>query len=116
MKPILYLALAAVGSACAPRILYLGEVYPSAQPHRVEVYFDEGQIAYPYQVIGSLANEDNGFFVTSQRVQQAMIEEAQAIGADAIVFHDMDVEHTEDAQYVILKAKAIRYQPGAKQR
>ena len=38
-----------------------------------------------------------------------MIAEAVSVGADAIVFNDIDVELTSDGGSAILKAKAIRY-------
>lgn len=109
MKLFLSIALLALFANCTPRISYLGESYPLLSQRPVEVYFDEEQIAQPYQVIGSLVNEGSGAFVTQQKVEQAMIDKAATVGADAIVFHDVDVELTDDGQATILKAKAIRY-------
>ena len=107
MKPI-YTVLLATVAGCSPRIFYLGETYPPYQPHNIEVYFDEKQINRSYQVMGTLA-DSGGSLASQEKVQQAMIDKAKAVGADAIVFNDIDVAHTENSSVLILKAKAIRY-------
>ena len=109
MKFLLYAAPLALLMNCTPRISYLGESYPPSQQQPIEVFYDEEQITQPYQVIGSLVNEGSGAFVTQEKVQQAIVDEAASVGADAVVFHDVDVEMTDDGQSTILKAKAIRY-------
>ena len=108
MKLILYPVLLATIAGCTPHIFYSGETYPPYQPEDVEIYFDERQIDRPYRVIGTLANSGGGL-ANQEKVQQAMIDKAKAVGADAIVFHDIDVEHSETTASLILKAKAIRY-------
>ena len=74
---------------------------------KVEIYYDENQIGRPYQVIGTLAN--GGGELSQYRAEQAMLEKAKLMGAEAVVFYDMDVAHSESAALLILKAKAIRY-------
>ena len=108
MKSFSYPILFTLLVGCSPRILYLGERYPSSQ-QSVEIFFDESQINRPYQVIGSLVNAGRVGYSNHERIQRAIIEEATAVGADAIVFNDIDVEMTSDGGSTILKAKAIRY-------
>lgn len=93
---------------CTPRIFYSGETYPPYQPQEIEVFFDENKIIQPYEVIGTLA-DSGGSGARHEKIQQAMIDRAKAVGADAIVFHDVDVEHSEAGAFMIRKAKAIRY-------
>lgn len=99
------LVLAAIGG-CAPRVFYSGETFPPYQAQEVAVFYDENQINQPYQVIGTLANR--GTAINQDRVKQAMVEKAKAVGANAIVFHDLDMTG-ESAGLLMLKAKAIRY-------
>mgnify|MGYP001153885538 CR=1 FL=1 len=94
---------------CTPHIFYSGKTYPPYQPQPIEIYFDENKISQPYEVIGTLANS-GGSLASQERIQQAMIDRAKAVGADAIVFHDIDVEHSEASAALILKAKAVRYE------
>ncbi len=94
---------------CTPRIFYSGETYPPYTPQEIEVYFDENKISQPYEIIGTLANS-GGAIASQEKIQQAMIDRARVAGADAIVFHDIDVEHSEATTALILKAKAVRYQ------
>ena len=98
-----------MASCITPQILYLGERYPPYQPRPIDIFYDEGQIEQPYQIIGSLVNAGDGGLFRQDRIQEAMITEAEAVGADAIVFYDIDVELTGEGQSAILKAKAIRY-------
>lgn len=93
---------------CTPQIFYSGETYPPYQPHDIEVFFDENKISQSYEIMGTLASSSwsQG---RQERIQQAMIERARAVGADGIVFHDIDVEHSESGAAMILKAKAVRY-------
>lgn len=93
---------------CTPRIFYSGEKYPPYQPHEIEVFFDENKIDQPYEVIGTLA-DSGASGAKSEKIQQAMIDRAKAVGADAIIFHDVDVAHNEVGAVLIRKAKAIRY-------
>ena len=106
MKTLLPLFLLSIVSSCAPRIFYSGETFPPYQAQTVDVFYDEDQIGQSYQVIGTLANR--GTAVNQKKVKRAIIEKAQAVGADAIVFHDLDMTG-ESAQLVVLKAKAVRY-------
>ncbi|MEO0332854.1 MAG: hypothetical protein AAF223_14425, partial [Bacteroidota bacterium] len=46
---------------CTPRIFYSGETYP---PQEIEVFFDEGKISQPYEIIGTLVN--SGGAIASQ--------------------------------------------------
>ncbi len=73
----------------------------------MEVYYDESQVHQPYQVIGTLANGGEG--LGQYQAKQAIIKKAKLVGAEAVVFYDLDI-----AESLTLKAKAIRYDPNAK--
>ena len=111
MKTLLFffLFLLIAISGCAPQIFYSGEVYPPYQPNEMAVFYDENQIAQPYQVIGTLA-DSGGSLASQEKVRRAMIDKAQSVGADAILFHDVDVVHNDTYASMIIKAKAIRYE------
>ncbi len=108
MKMLLSLFLLITVSSCAPQIFYSGEVYPPYQPNEVAVFYDENQIDRSYQVIGTLA-DSGGSLASQEKVRRAMIGKAQSVGADAILFHDVDVVHNDAYAAMIIKAKAIRY-------
>ncbi|WKN45230.1 hypothetical protein [Tunicatimonas pelagia] len=91
------------------RVFYSGETYPPYSPQEIEIFYDENKIDQPYEIIGTLAN-GGGSLASQEKIQQAMIDRARAVGADAIVFHDIDIEHSEATAALILKAKAVRYQ------
>ena len=106
MKIIPSLALCALLASCTPRVFYLGGTYPSS-PSAIDVLYDENQIKRPYEVIGSLTSSSTP--AAQSHVQRAMIDQAKAIGADAVVFHDIDIDETDNSRVVVLKAKAVRY-------
>ena len=111
MKTISFLALWAFLASCTPRVFYLGDTYPTSQS-TIEVFYDEGQIKRPYEIIGSLTSSDGSMWPSQSaqgHVQRAMIDQAKAIGADAVVFHDIEIDKTDDSRVVVLKAKAVRY-------
>ena len=108
MKPLLFFLLLTFLSSCAPQIFYSGEAYLPRQPDEVAIFYDETRIPQPYQVIGTLA-DSGGSLASSGKVRRAMISKAQSVGADAILFHDVDVAHNDTYVSMILKAKAIRY-------
>lgn len=71
--------------ACAPKINYLGNSYTPTQ--QVEIFFDEKDIKGDYRVMGMIDNEGDDFEEDDPEiVQQAMVEKAKAVGADAILF------------------------------
>lgn len=72
------------------------------------VFYDENQINQLYQVIGTLA-DSGGSLASEAKVRRAMIDKARSVGADAILFHDVDVVHNDAYVSMIIKAKAIRY-------
>lgn len=108
MRFILLSFILFVVVGCTPHIFYSGERYPPYQPHEIEVFFDENKIDQPYEIMGTLVDSGRSG-AKQEKVQQAMVDRAKAVGADAIVFHDVDVAHSEAGASFIRKAKAIRY-------
>ncbi len=107
MKTLLSLFLLTALGSCAPRIFYTGELYSYDPLQKVEVHYSEGRIGRPYQVIGTLVNGGEG--LGQSQVEQAIVEKAKLVGAEAIVFYDLDVAHSESSAILVMKAKAIRY-------
>ena len=86
-------------------IEYLGESY--APSEQVEVYYDAKQVKKEYRIIGRMAE------LTSvvKHTEKQMIKKAKSVGADAIIFTDMDAKgYGKDGIGTTLKAEVIRYQ------
>ncbi len=109
MKSMLLLILLVASSSCAPQIFYSGAKYLPFQSDEVAIFYDENQIGQPYQIIGTMA-DSGGSIAGPEKVKRAMVDKAQSVGADAILFHDVDVVHNDAFASMIIKAKAIRYE------
>ena len=72
-------------TSCSPTINYLGQRYTPT--NKVDLYFDEADVKQNYSVMGRMNNEAGEFESDDiEEVQEAMIEKAKSVGADAILF------------------------------
>ncbi len=105
-----YTALVAVFfrmATCTVPVYYLGEEF-EASPS-IEVYYSYTDVSAPYRVIGKLTHSTSSN--RPERIKEAMIERAKAVGADAIIFTDMDMMQTgESDEGPSVKAELIRYE------
>lgn len=97
-------------SACSfqPTIIYVGD---SFEPKgKIDVYYDASDVKKQHRVIGRLTHtkEDES---KVESLKDKMTEKAKQIGADGIIFTDIEVkQECEDlGDHLLIKAKAIKY-------
>ena len=76
------LALAALAAVSCTNIDYLGKSYPPTP--NVDVYYSLDDIEGEYEVMGHLT-ASAGTFVSTEKMQEKIVEKARANGADAVV-------------------------------
>jgi hypothetical protein len=86
MKVILTLLIVLLGAGCAYTD-YSGTNY--APTKRVEVFFSADQITQKYTVMGE-AKTEGGTDMSYQQIEQKMVKDAMAKGADAILVEGLD--------------------------
>jgi hypothetical protein len=84
-------AIAFVGSSCGNRIIYYGRTYAPTQ--QVEIYFREGDVAEPNEIMGKVVYEVSAR-KRSEKVQKKLMIKAEHNGADAIIFDDIFLTNT----------------------
>jgi len=92
-KPV-FLGLALIISACSDNIIYYGRSYSTTE--KVDIYFREGDVTEPYEVMGKATFEVSAK-KSSDKVQSKLMKQAQAKGADALVFDDIALTTTGTA-------------------
>ena len=95
-------------TSCGPTIHYLGEEYQRTRS--VEVYYDENRIDEPYTVIGRMTNDQDKDYEPDQ-IRERMIREAKKVGADALVFTDLEVArfNRQKNERLVVKAKLLKF-------
>ncbi|WP_336516823.1 hypothetical protein [Pollutibacter soli] len=80
--------------SCSPSIQYLGKAYPTTQ--NVEVFLDTHDITRPYTVMGKIDGLAGIFNNSFPEIQNRIVQEAKAKGADAVLIYNMEerVIHT----------------------
>ncbi|HEX7077739.1 MAG TPA: hypothetical protein VF363_04910 [Candidatus Eisenbacteria bacterium] len=73
-------------SACA-HLDYIGRTYPPTT--RVDLFFSESDVRADYEVMGRVVAHANDI-VSAEKLQQKIIEKAQAKGADAVVIEGLE--------------------------
>jgi len=82
MKPIVVSALLLLVCVACTKIDYIGEEYPPTSD--VDMYFDETDVGNDYRIMGRLvATADD--FVSADKMQKKIMEEARKKGADGVV-------------------------------
>ena len=96
-------------SACSgPAIHYLGNSYPPTT--EIEEYFDEKEITRRYLVIGTMTN-DKFLDYDVEYIRQSMVKKAQEVGADAILYDPVEVDHDHNEEYrTAVKAKLLKFE------
>lgn len=96
-------------SACA-EVDYVGSSYPPTT--HVDVYYSEDDVDKDHRVMGhAVAHADD--FVSIEKLQKALIEEARNRGADGIIIHDIEsipAHTTDDSDERQIKATFIKYE------
>ena len=81
MRPIAVSMMLLILAACT-KIDYIGEEYPPTT--HVNLYFAEADVPYNYTIMGRLvATADD--FISAQKMQKRIMEEARKRGADGVV-------------------------------
>lgn len=70
---------------------YIGKTYPPTT--NVELFMDENAITREYELMGHIVL-DGDVYVSSDKLQSKMIEEAKERGADAILIEGLDEVYT----------------------
>jgi uncharacterized protein YbjQ (UPF0145 family) len=112
MKPLLiFFALSSflLVSACSLYSpTYFGDSYPSTAT--VQSYYSTKDINQPYKVIGHMTALTSTTESGQARTRQQVIEKAKTIGADGVVFSEIDVQrnqHTTDD--FTIKVEVIKF-------
>jgi len=101
-------------SACGPTIHYLGDNYQSTD--ELDIYYDEKDVEKDYKTTGKMTH-GNFFDYEVDTIKEKMIKKAKSVGADGIIF--MDVQNVIDAHAeddildndrLSITAKVIKYQ------
>lgn len=97
MKRALLAAVLFLTLAACTKIDYIGEEYPPTD--RVDMYFSEADIDLDYKIMGRMiATADE--FVSSDKMQKKIMEEARKRGADGVVILGLDrYQSGESHQY-----------------
>jgi len=80
-----------VVSACGNRVIYYGREYPKTSG--VTLYFRESEVEEPFVVMGK-ATMEVSVRRHSEKIQRKFVIKAQAKGADALLFDDIELTNT----------------------
>lgn len=80
VKIVVCFSITVCFAGCA-NVFYLGDAFSVTS--QVDLYYDESAIEKAYDLIGH--GLGSGIWVSSQKIQKKLIEEAKARGADAIL-------------------------------
>lgn len=114
IKTFVLLTLFIIGCAS---VKYIGKSYEPTTS--VDVYYSEKDIEKDYEVMGHAIGRGN-LFVSDEKINKKLIEEAKLRGADAIVITGVDVDlassgetMTEETQFeaTFIKYKSSMEQP-----
>jgi hypothetical protein len=93
--------------SCGPTIHFLGDAH--APTSTVDLYYDTKEVTKEYKVIGRMTN-DQYINYDVEDVKKEMIKKAKQVGADGIIFSDLNVENTRSqGDKLAVKAELIRY-------
>jgi hypothetical protein len=90
---ILILVVSAFMSGCA-KTSYVGKTY--APTDNVDLFLDETSVTRPYEVMGQVSI-DGESLVSTDKLQQKMLEEAKARGANAVLIEDYKEIYTDSS-------------------
>lgn len=96
MKKYLYLILILLFITACVNTDYIGKSF--APTTNVDVYFSESDIDKEYEVMGKISEEATEY-LPFDKLQQEMIEQAKAKGADGIILGDMEKVETGSSSY-----------------
>ncbi|RYE19693.1 MAG: hypothetical protein EOP45_12255, partial [Sphingobacteriaceae bacterium] len=75
----------------------------------VQTYYDLKDIKQEYKVIGHFVSQYPYLPSNQERVKAKLIEEAKKVGADALVFSEVNMKNTPSSTDYFIKADAIKY-------
>jgi hypothetical protein len=90
---ILILVISAFISGCA-KTSYLGKTYSPTV--NVDLFLDESGLTRPYEVMGQISI-DGESLVSTDKLQEKMLEEAKARGADAVLIEGYEEIYTDSS-------------------
>jgi len=85
-RTIAWIPLLLLAGACA-HVDYVGKTYPPTT--KVEVFFSEEDVVEPYEIMGRVVATANDI-VSSEKIQDQIMEKAQKKGADAVVITGLE--------------------------
>ena len=85
-RRIAWIPLLLLAGACA-HVDYVGKSYPPTT--KVEVFFTEEDVVEPYVIMGRVVATASDM-VSSEKIQDQIMEKAQKKGADAVVITGLD--------------------------
>ena len=96
---------------CA-HVNYVGKSY--SPTNEIEIYYSEKEIQQDYHVIGHAIGSGT-LFVSNEKIQKKLIEEAMKKGADALLITEIDKDNISTGDGSIdekqIKASFIKFQP-----
>lgn len=111
MKNFKFYQLAAIGGllfilvSCAG-VLYLGDTLPATTS--VKVYYDAKDVKQDYRVIGHLAQTISGT-PKMDAIKEKVIEKAKSIGADGVIFLQINAKPGSSNDAETINADAIKF-------
>jgi len=105
------LILISLGLFACSHVNYIGKSYePTSQ---VDIFFSKEEVKREYQIIGYAIGAGQ-IFVSTNRLQKALIEKAKSNGADAILITEIGRDNEEDGRGFDaekqIKAAFLKYQ------
>ncbi len=92
-------------SSCAG-VLYLGDTLPATTS--VNVYYDAKDVKQSYKVIGHLAQTVSGT-PNMDAIKEKIIEKAKSIGADGVIFLQINAKPGSSNDAETVNADAIKF-------
>jgi len=90
---ILILVISALISGCA-KTSYLGKTYSPTV--NVDLFMEESGLTRPYEVMGQISFAGESL-VSTDKLQEKMLEEAKARGADAVLIEGYEEIYTDSS-------------------
>jgi hypothetical protein len=78
-------------TSCGNRVIYYGRQYPKT--NGVALYFRESEVEEPFEVMGK-ATMEVSVRRHSEKIQRKFVKKAEAKGADALLFDDIELTNT----------------------
>lgn len=87
MKRVLFWIPVLVLTVSCAHVDYVGKSYPPTT--RVDLFFTEEEVTHPYELMGKVI-ATGGDEVSTEKMQDQIMEKAQKKGADAVVITGLD--------------------------